>query len=171
MLYDTTVDVKPSRLPRDARSTRMRQSKKSDEFSGSAPFQMGNHNFIPIPIMLLPVWHAQYPQTIGSASNPTTSSHSALHSSCPDPESLQIERWFDALESDVMRNQRGVEFGKFGRVLAQNGFTRITQLSSNIISTKDLQDWLEIDSGTAAIIIEYAQEDVCRFKEAGGLLY
>ncbi|KIL68988.1 hypothetical protein M378DRAFT_8402 [Amanita muscaria Koide BX008] len=177
---DTTVDVKPSRLLlHDARSTRIRQSKKSDEFSGSAPFQMGNHNYIPIPIMLPPTWHSQYPQTVGStsSSNPQpstvmmTSSHGALHSSRPNPESLQMEHWFDTLESDVMRNQKGVEFGKFGRVLAQNGFTRITQLSRNIISIKDLQDWLEIDAGTAAFIMEYAQEDVRQFKEAGGLLY
>ena len=70
-----------------------------------------------------------------------------------------------------MRNQRVIEFGKFGKVLAQNGFTRITQLSRDIISIKDLQEWLGIDAGTAAFILEYAQEDVRRFKEAGGLLY
>lgn len=168
--------MKPSRLLlRDARSTRIRQSKKSDEFSGSAPFQMGNHNYIPIPIMLPPTWHAQYPQAVGSASNPqpstvtlVTSSHG---SSRPDLESLQIEHWFDALESDGKRNQRGIEFGKFGRLLAENGFTRITQLSRDIIHIKDLQDWLKIDAGTAAFIMEYAQEDVRRFKEAGGFLY
>lgn len=169
--------MKPSRLLlRDARSTRIRQSKKSDEFSGSTPFQMGNHNYIPIPIMLPPAWHVQHPQTVGSAPNPQpstvvpTSSHSA-HSSCPDPELLQIEHWFDMLESDAMRNQRVIEFGKFGKVLAQNGFTRITQLSRDIITIKDLQEWLGIDAGTAAFIMEYAQEDVRRFKEAGGLLY
>jgi hypothetical protein len=132
--------------------------------------------------MLPPAWHAaQYPQAVGT-SNPLpstatlTSSHGAPQpgltmASRPDPESLQIERWFEVLESDVMRNQRGIEFGKFGRVLTQNGFTRITQLSRNIISIKDLQDWLGIDAGTAAFIMEYAQEDVRRFKEAGGLLY
>lgn len=134
------VDVKPSRhLLRDARSTHICQSNKSDEFSGSAPFQMGNHNYIPIPIMLPPAWHAQYPQTVGSALNPQpsavtmTSSHGALHSSHPDPVLLQIEQWFATLENDVMCNQRGIEFGTFGRVLAQNGFTCITQLLNNTI--------------------------------------
>ena len=96
----------------------------------------------------------------------------ALHSSHPNPESLQIEQWFATLENDdLMCNQRGIEFGMFGRVLAQNGFMHITQLSHNIITIKDLQDWLEIDAGTAAFIMEYAQEDVHQFKEAGGLLY
>jgi len=45
-------------------------------------------------------------------------------------------------------------------------------LSRNIISIKELQDWLEIDAGAAAFIMEHAQEDVSQFKEAGpGLLY
>ena len=46
-----------------------------------------------------------------------------------------------------------------------------TQLSPNIIGIKDLQEWLDIDTSTAAFIVEYAQEEVRQFKDAGGVLY
>ncbi len=95
----------------------------------------------------------------------------ALPSSPPGIETLEIEYWFQALEDDKARNQCGLNFADHGRVLKQNGFQRITQLSRNIISIKDLQEWLNIDAGTAAFIMEYAQEDVRRFSEAGGVLY
>ncbi|PFH48156.1 hypothetical protein AMATHDRAFT_66197 [Amanita thiersii Skay4041] len=47
----------------------------------------------------------------------------------------------------------------------------ITQLSHDIISIKDLEQWLEVDAGVAAFIMEHAQEDVRQFKEAGWQLY
>ena len=34
-----------------------------------------------------------------------------------------------------------------------------------------MQEWLEIDAGTAVFIMEYAQEDIRQFKDAGGVLY
>ena len=140
----------------------MRQSTRSDEFSGSVPFQMGNQNFIPIPIMFPPTW--QYPQA--GTLNATTSQPPALvpnhnmlmpSATCSARprtlvESLEIEPWFQALENNPARNRKGVEFTKFGRILAQNGFDRITQLSRDIINIKDLQEWLRIDAGTAAFI-------------------
>ena len=73
---------------------------------------------------------------------------------------LEVEHWFQALENNEARNQQRLNFAEHGRILKQNGFQCITQLSRNIIGIKDLQEWLGIDAGTAAFIMEYAQEDV-----------
>ena len=84
------------------------------------------------------------------------------------PERLEIEQWFQDLEADTSRNQDGLNFAGLGRELKQNGFKRITQLSRDILGIKDLQEILKINAGTAAMIMEYAQDDVRRFREAGG---
>ena len=94
-----------------------------------------------------------------------------MPSSPPSIEKLEIKCWFKALEDNKACNQKRLNFANHGRILKQNGFERITQLSCNIIGIKDLQEWLDIDAGTAAFIMEYAQEDVRQFKDAGGVLY
>ena len=105
--------MKPSRLLlHDARSTCIYQLKKSDEFYGSAPFQMGNHNFVPIPIMLPSPWHMQYPQTVSNVSFPqppavvATSSHSAPCSSHPNLELLleSLEEYLHKMVSHTLLN-------------------------------------------------------------------
>jgi hypothetical protein len=50
----------------------------------------------------------------------------------------------------------GLNFANHGRILKQNSFQHITQLSHNIIGIKDLQEWLDIDAGTASFIMKYA---------------
>ncbi len=147
---------------------------QADEFAGPSPFQMGN--YIPIPFMLPPSWPPQYPGPYagvppGPAATTSMSNHGSMPSSPPSIETLEIEHWFQSLEDDKARNQKRLNFADHGRILKQNGFERITQLSRNIIGIKDLQEWLGIDAGTAAFIMEYAQEDVRRFKDAGGVLY
>ena len=137
---------------------------QADEPTGPSPFQMGS--YIPFPFMLPPSWPPQYPYA-GAPPGPAA----AMPSCPPSIENLEIEHWFQALEDDKARNQRRIGFANHGRILKENGFQRITQLSRNIISIKDLQEWLDIDAGTAAFIMEYAQEDVRRFKDAGGVLY
>ena len=139
---------------------------QADEPAGPSPFQMGS--YIPILFMLPPSWPPQYPYHPGAPPGPAAA---VMPSSPPNVETLEIERWFQALEDDKARNQKGINFADHGRILKQNGFQRITELSRNIIGIKDLQEWLVIDAGTAAFIMEYAQEDVRRFKDAGGVLY
>jgi hypothetical protein len=129
---------------------------QADKPTGPPPFQMGN--YIPIPFMLPPSWPPQYPYA-GVPPGPAAN-HSLMPSSPPSIETLEIEHWFQALEDNKVRNQMGLNFADHGRILKQNGFQRITQLSRNIIGIKDLQEWLGIDAGTAAFIMEYAQEDV-----------
>lgn len=150
---------------------------KFDEYSGPVPFQIGNQSFLPIPFMIPLSWQPQYPQPgmPNTAPQPPPIAppitNMPPHSSLPDVRQLEIEPWFRALEANPTRNRKGLEFTKFGWMLVQEGFDRITQLSSNIICIKDLQDWLGIDAGTAAFIMDYAQEDVRQFKNAGRKLY
>ena len=141
---------------------------QADEPTGPAPFQMGN--YIPIPFMFPPSWPPQYPYAASGVPGPATAmlNHSSMPSSPPSIEMLEVEHWFQALENNEACNQQRLNFAEHGRILKQNGFQRITQLSRNIIGIKDLQEWLGIDAGTAAFIMEYAQEDVRRFKDAGG---
>jgi hypothetical protein len=131
--------MKPSRLIlRDVRPTRMRgptSKSQADEPAGpSATFQMGN--YIPIPFMLPPSWPPQYPYAgmpPGPAAGTTSMmpNHSLMPSSPPSIETLEIERWFQALDDDKARNQKRLNFADHGRILKQNGFERITQLSRN----------------------------------------
>ena len=76
------------------------------------------------------------------------------------PEQLEIEQWFQELEADASHNQDSLNFAGLGRELKQNGFKWITQLSHDILGIKDLQEILKINAGTAAMLMEYAQDDV-----------
>ena len=164
--------MKPSNLVlRDARKTRIRNggpgsTRASVEPPGPSPFQLGNQNYVPIPIVLPQSW--QYPGAaavnVGLSAGAVPSRNMPLML----PERLEIERWFQELEADTSRNQDGLNFAGLGRELKQNGFKRITQLSRDILGIKDLQEILKINAGTAAMIMEYAQDDVRRFREAGG---
>ncbi|KAM6493432.1 hypothetical protein JOM56_011566 [Amanita muscaria] len=158
-LTRTTVNVKPSRLIlRDVRPTRMcgpTSKSQADEPAGPSPFQMGS--YIPIPFMFPPSWPPQHPY---AGMPPGQPNHSLMPSSPPSIETLEIEHWFQALEDDKAHNQKGLNFADHGRILKQNGFQHITQLSRSIVGIKDLQEWLGIDAGIAAFIMEYAQEDV-----------
>ena len=57
-------------------------------------------------------------------------------------------------------NQDGLNFAGLGRELKQYGFKWITQLWHDILGIKDLQEILKINAGTAAMIMEYVQDDV-----------
>ena len=66
---------------------------------------------------------------------------------------------------------KSLKFSEFGRILKAQSFTQITQLSWNFFTIQELQDMLKTDMGTAIFIMDYAQEDIQWFKEAGGVLY
>lgn len=51
-------------------------------------------------------------------------------------------------------------FEPFGNLLKKRGFIRVTQLTSGFVDRKDLQEWLEIEVGTAILIMQYAKMDV-----------
>jgi hypothetical protein len=51
-------------------------------------------------------------------------------------------------------------FSPFGAALKEKGFIQISQLSQEYLSLKDLQELLDIDMGTAILILQYAKADV-----------
>ncbi len=58
------------------------------------------------------------------------------------------------------RNKDGIIFAPYGVTLKSKGFLRISQLTSEYIQLKDLQEWLGIEIGTAILIMQYAKEDL-----------
>jgi hypothetical protein len=71
-----------------------------------------------------------------------------------------IVTWCQYLDSHNGRNQDGIVFAPFGASLKKKGFVRITQLTSDFVCLKDLQEWLDIEVGTAILIMQYAKADV-----------
>ncbi|KAI9437805.1 hypothetical protein F5148DRAFT_1294148 [Russula earlei] len=132
---------------------------------GAAPFgTMGGHG-ITISIILCLEW-GQYQQILSM--QPAGNQVAPPLLPLAVKISVEIEQWFQEFEDNPLHNTKGFKFSEFGRVLKSQGFTQITQLSRSFITIKDLQGVLKIDMGTAIFIMDYAQEDVRRFKEAGG---
>jgi len=80
-----------------------------------------------------------------------------------------VTRWFHFLDEHEERRKDGIGFAAFGDVLKNKGFLRITQLTLDFITLKDLQDWLGIEVGTAILIMQYAKDDIESIK-AGRLI-
>ncbi len=71
-----------------------------------------------------------------------------------------IVAWFSYLDQHEERNKDGIIFAPYGVTLKSKGFLRISQLTSEYIQLKDLQEWLGIEIGTAILIMQYAKEDL-----------
>ena len=72
--------------------------------------------------------------------------------------------WFSYLDQHEERNKNDIIFALYGVVLKTKGFLRISQITTDFIQLKDLQDWLEIEVGTAVLIMQYAKEDMDALK-------
>jgi hypothetical protein len=92
----------------------------------------------------------QFPPTQAA---PATIQAVAPHSA-PD-----VTSWFCSLDKHSQRNGDGIYFSPYGEILKNKGFIRITQLTLDFVSLKDLQEWLGIEIGTAILIMQYAKED------------
>jgi hypothetical protein len=131
---------------------------------------------IPISLVLPGVpqgWNAMpqnVPQSAWPMPNANLNTGSGASSSL-DPGVLEVKEWFTRLENHPTRNENGLKFSEYGTILANEGFRRITQLSRKFIAIAELREWLNISSGTAVAIFEYAEEDVRRYEAAGGVLY
>jgi hypothetical protein len=73
--------------------------------------------------------------------------------------------WFSYLDTHAGRNQDRIFFGPYGEKLESKGFRRIDLLKRDLITPSDLEEWLGIDTGTAFLILHYAQEDIAAIKE------
>ena len=128
---------------------------------------MGGH-VITILIVLRPEW-GQY-QLLAQPGNQALA---ALPPPLPSAVkvSVDIEQWFQEFKDNPLCNMKSLKFLEHGRILKAQGFTQITQLSWNFFTIQKLQDVLKTDMGTAIFIMDYPQEDIQRFKEAGRVLY
>jgi hypothetical protein len=81
-----------------------------------------------------------------------------------------IEEWFQSLDEHNIRGQDGIRFSQYGAVLKAEGFIRLSQLTLEFLSLKDLQELLGIGKGTAVLLMQYAQEDINAIK-AGSLTF
>jgi hypothetical protein len=137
----------------------------SSGFNYSNPFMM--------PPMPMPMFYNQ-----GLGQNPI-GSHPFLGpqyppipqatNSCRQVEYPEVTRWFRFLDEHEERRKDGISFAPFGDMLKNKGFVRITQLTLDFITLKDLQDWLGIEVGTAILIMQYAKDDIESIK-AGKLV-
>ena len=127
-----------------------------------------SYGTIPISIILPGVpqgWNAMpqnMPQSAWPMSNanlnmPSTGSST---SSSPGPGTLEVKEWFMRLENHPTRNEIGLKFSEYRTILANEGFQQITQLSCKFIAIAELWEWLNISSGTAVAIFEYAEQDI-----------
>ncbi|KIL57686.1 hypothetical protein M378DRAFT_16057 [Amanita muscaria Koide BX008] len=189
---DATIDEKPARLILDARDrTRAPEqlnSRSHSPHSDTRSIQSGSHNAqqpwglgpngygYPMPFVV-PPWMP--PMCQPPALNMQAGGNALTQLAAPNlqplqlamtptstitKECLEIEKWFHSLEQDKERNDENILFSQYGAELKRMGFRNITQLSRDFITLQELQSWLEINAGTAVMILQYAQEDVKKYK-------
>jgi hypothetical protein len=77
--------------------------------------------------------------------------------------------WFSSLDKNEERNKDGIVFTPYGTILRNKGFLRLSQLTLDVFTLKDLQEWLGISAGSAVLIMQYAKQDIDDIK-AGRLI-
>jgi hypothetical protein len=117
------------------------------------------------PPFATPNMMGYYPQYSQPAPNPMPfhaplTTHMMPSSEKSPHDYPDVITWCQYLDSHKGRNQDGVAFAPFGALLKHKGFIRITQLTSDFVSLKDLQGWLGIEVGIAILIMQYAKTDV-----------
>ena len=53
----------------------------------------------------------------------------------------------------------GIQFSQYAEMLNEHGFIRVSQLSVDLVTPRDLADWLGIAVWTAVSLMECAKED------------
>ncbi len=185
MAGNSTVDTKPHSLHLHEARPHARSapwSSPQPTFENAAasgfqyPFSSGFNypNPFMMPPMPMPMFYNQGPgQNLGTSHpflGPQYLSIPQATNSCPSAvEYPEVTRWFHFLDEHEERRKDGIGFAAFGDVLKNKGFLRITQLTLDFITLKDLQDWLGIEVGTAILIMQYAKDDIESIK-AGRLI-
>jgi hypothetical protein len=78
--------------------------------------------------------------------------------------------WFTSLDTNEERNKDGIVFKPYGPILKDKGFLRLSQLTLDFFTLRDLQGWLGISAGSAVLIMQYAKQDIDDIK-AGRLAF
>ena len=74
------------------------------------------------------------------------------------------------LDRHPLRNKDGILYSKYGPLLKEMDFYRISQLTTGDVTKNDLQEWLGVKVGTAVAILSYAKEDMAKFNSGQPLL-
>ncbi|KAI9569504.1 hypothetical protein HD554DRAFT_2250489 [Boletus coccyginus] len=166
-----TIDEKPVCLAlENAPHARSSSNQQNDAPMGQPSFPVGyGYPGCPPPIFVLPQWGAGpqgtgFPGQLSAQSGfsaPTSqnvrSVSPALGLLKPVPDLIE---WFSYLDTHGGRNKDRVVYSRFGPVLRAKGFYRLNHLSCKYIQLSELQDWLDIEIGTAINIFEYAEDDL-----------
>ena len=65
-----------------------------------------------------------------------------------------------SLDTNEERNKDGIVFAPYGATLKEKGFFCLSQLTLDIFTLKDLQEWLGISAGSAMLVMQYAKQDI-----------
>ena len=87
-------------------------------------------------------------------------SPSPAASGTPDVLAPVLVGWFMYLDQHKQQNKDGLIFLPYGPIMKANGFIHLSQLTLNYLKLSNLQDILNIDLGTAILIMQYADEDM-----------
>jgi len=118
------------------------------------------------PTTITPPLAAPSSQSAGSVTGQPTSTSA----SSPDATSIDIITWFEMLDRHPLRNKDGILYSKYGPLLKEMDFYRISQLTTGDVTKNDLQEWLSVKVGTAVSILSYAKEDMAKFNSGQPLL-
>ena len=155
---NTTVDQKPSSLrlvearPR-TRSTRTQVTQPAPtqtdlSFSGGYGYPP------PYPYWGLPGYQGGngtfYPPGPAPSPNPSAS----------NDHDIEIISWLSYLDRHERRNKDGLWFSTYGPTLKDKGFIRVSQLVCKYVEPSVLQECLDINIGTAILIMQYAAQDL-----------
>jgi len=118
------------------------------------------------PTTITPPLAAPSSQSAGSVTGQPTSTSA----SSPDATSIDIITWFEMLDRHPLRNKDGILYSKYGPLLKEMDFYRISQLTTGDVTKNDLQEWLSVKVGMAVSILSYAKEDMAKFNSGQPLL-
>ncbi|KAI9566566.1 hypothetical protein HD554DRAFT_2274127 [Boletus coccyginus] len=165
------IDEKPVRLAlENAPHARSSSNQQNGAPMGQPSFPVGyRYPGCPPPIFVLPQWGAGpqgtgLPGQLSAQSGLSAPTSQNVHSVSPAPGLLKpvpdLIEWFSYLDTHGGRNKDRVVYSQFGPVLRAKGFYRLNHLSRKYIQLSELQDWLDIEIGTAINIFEYAEDDL-----------
>jgi hypothetical protein len=172
MAGNSTIDVKPVGLHlHEARSCALTTPNHLSNQENHFPMNCG----YPSPYMMPHMPPFYYPPGQGLPGNsypfPAYPSPAAMLPN-PNPIIPQVRKssgsieypyiicWFHFLDKHKEHSKDGIIFSPFSAVLKDKGFLWIMQLTLEFFTLKDLQEWLDIEIGTAVLIMQYAKEDV-----------
>jgi hypothetical protein len=106
----------------------------------------------------------------GQIANSVMGQPTSSTSASPDAASIDIIAWFEMLDRHPQWNKDGILYSKYGPLLKEMDFYRISQLTTGDVTKNDLQEWLGVKVGTAVSILTYAKEDMAKFNSGQSLL-